>query len=113
MTIQELKEIALYAAKGTVPASYANQDVDVNAAFVDGLKSLAGSINQFMKNRYDIYDIIISVADEIVPKNVIAALGPIAEVQTVAQGQKAIFKQKLGKMRAKKFLTDSRVCDAS
>lgn len=105
MTIQELKEIALYAAKGTVPASYANQDVDVNAAFVDGLKSLAGSINQFMKNRYDIYDIIISVADEIVPKNVIAALGPIAEVQTVAQGQKAIFKQKLGKMRAKKFLT--------
>lgn len=105
MTIQELKEIALYAAKGTVPASYANQDVDVNAAFVDGLRSLAGSINQFMKNRYDIYDIIISVADEIVPKNVIAALGPIAEVQTVAQGQKAIFKQKLGKMRAKKFLT--------
>ena len=105
MTIQELKEIALHAAKGTVPACYANQEVDVNAAFVDGLKELAGSVNQFMKNRYDIYDIIIETVDKIMPKNVIAALSPFAEVQVVPQGQKAIFKQRVGKQRAKKFLT--------
>ena len=105
MTIKELKEIALHAAKGTVPACYENQNVDVNAAFLDGLRELAGSVNQFMKNRYDIYEIIIETADEIVPKNVIAAISPFAEVQQVEQGKKAIFKQKVGKMRAKKFLT--------
>ena len=105
MTIKELKEIALHAAKGTVPACYENKNVDVNAAFVDGLRELAGSVNQFMKNRYDIYEIIIETADEIVPKNVISALSPFAEVQVVEQGKKAIFKQKVGKMRAKKFLT--------
>lgn len=105
MTIKELKEIALHAAKGTVPASYTNQEVDVNAAFVDGLKELAGSVNQFMKNRYDIYDIIIETVDQIMPKNVIAALSPFAEVQTVPQGQKAIFKKSVGKMRARQFLT--------
>lgn len=105
MTIKELKEIALHAAKGTVPASYTNQEVDVNAAFVDGLKELAGSVNQFMKNRYDIYDIIIETVDEIMPKNVIAALSPFAEVQVVPQGQKAIFKKSVGKMRARQFLT--------
>ncbi len=105
MTIKELKEIALHAAKGTVPASYTNQEVDVNAAFVDGLKELAGSVNAFMKNRYDIYDIIIETVDQIMPKNVIAALSPFAEVQTVAQGQKAIFKKSVGKMRARQFLT--------
>lgn len=105
MTIKELKEIALHAAKGTVPACFANQDVDVNAAFVDGLRELAGSVNQFMKNRYDIYDIMVETIDQVMPKNVISALAPFAEVQVVGQGQKAIFKVKTGKARAKKFLT--------
>ena len=105
MTIKELKEIALHAAKGTVPAKFANENIDVNAAFVDGLKELAGSVNQFMKNRYDIYDIIIETVDQIMPKNVITALSPFAEVQAVPQGQKAIFKKSVGKMRARQFLT--------
>jgi len=107
MTHQELYEIALHAAKGTVPAVFAKEgtQVDVNAAFVDGLKELAGSVNQFMKNRYDIYDIVTKVADEVMPKKVIDSLGLFAEVQVVPQNQKAVFKKKLGRSRAKKFLT--------
>ena len=105
MTIKELKDIALHAAKGTKPACFANEDIDVNAAFVDGLKELAGSVNQFMKNRYDIYDIIVETVDQIMPKNVISALSPFAEVQVVPQGQKALFKKRTGKMRARQFLT--------
>ncbi len=105
MTINELKEIALHAAKGTVPACYANQDVDVNAAFADGLRELAPNYNQFMKNRYDIYEIFVETIDKVMPKNTIAALSPFAEVQVIGLGQKAIFKQKVGKNRAKKFLT--------
>ena len=105
MTIKELQEIALHCAKGTVPATYANQNVDMDSAFLDGLKELAGSVNQFMKNRYDIYDIVIKTADEVMPKKVIDAIGMFAEVQSVPQGQQAIFKRRIGKMRAKKFLT--------
>lgn len=104
-TIQELKELALYAAKGTAPANYTADSVDINAALRDSLKEYAGSINQFMKNRYDIYDIIIQTADEVVPNNVIDAVGIFAEIQQVPQGQKALFKRRLGKNRAKKFLT--------
>ncbi len=104
-TIQELKELALYAAKGTVPSTFSNQDVDVNAAFVDALKEYAGSINQFMKNRYDLYDLVIQTADEVTPNKVIDALGIFAEVQQVPQGQRAVFKRRIGKNRAKKFLT--------
>lgn len=104
-TIQEIKELALHAAKGTVPANYTNDSVDVNAALRDCLKDYAGSINQFMKNRYDIYDIIITTADEIVPNKVMDAVGIFADVQVVPQGQKAMFKKKMGKNRAKKFLT--------
>ena len=103
MTLNEFRDIALHAAKGTAPANFTVDNV--NAAFIDGLKELAGSYNQFMKNRYDIYDIIIESIDEILPKNVIDALGAFAEVKVVAQGDKAMFRRKLGRQRAKKFLT--------
>ena len=102
MTHQELYEIALHAAKGTVPAVFAKEgtQVDVNAAFVDGLKELAGSVNQFMKNRYDIYDIVIKVADEVMPKKVIDALGLFAGTGCSSRTKK-LFKKKLGRSRAK------------
>lgn len=110
MNKDDLKVIALHAVKGTVPASFAAQgetaqNYDVNAAFAAGLKELAGTYNQFMKNRYDIYEIVTEAFDAVMPKNVIAALSPFAEVKVVPQGQKAIFKQSVGKLRAKKFLT--------
>jgi len=103
MTLQEFRDIALHAAKGTAPTNFTVDNV--NDAFIDGLKEFAGSYNQFMKNRYDIYDIIIEAIDQILPKNVIDALGAFAEVKQVAQGEKAMFKRKVGRARAKKFLT--------
>ena len=103
MTLQEFRDIALHAAKGTAPTNFTVDNV--NDAFIDGLKEFAGSYNQFMKNRYDIYDIIIEAIDQILPKNVIDALGAFAEVKQVAQGEKAMFRRKVGRSRAKKFLT--------
>ena len=103
MTIQQLKELAVYSAKGQAPTNFSVENVD--EALRDGLRELAGSINQFMKNRYDIYDIIIEAADEIVPNKVIDAVGIFAEVKQVGQGQKALFRTRLGKTRARKFLT--------
>ena len=103
MIIKEFREIALHAVKGTAPANYTTDSV--NQAFIAGLGELAGSVNQFMKNRYDIYDIIVEAIDSEMPKKVIDAISIFAEVQTVLQGQKAIFKKKMGKNRAKKFLT--------
>lgn len=103
MTLQELKQLAVYAAKNEAPSNFSVDNVD--EALVDGLRELAGSVNQFMKNRYDIYDIVIEAVDEVLPKKVIDAVGIFAEVQTVPQGQKALFKQRLGRARARKFLT--------
>ena len=103
MTIKELKELAVYAAKGQAPANFSVENVD--AALRDGLNELVGSVNDFMRNRYDIYDIIIKAADEIVPNKVIDAVSIFAEVQHVPQGTKAMFRTKLGKARARKFLT--------
>ena len=56
MTIKEMKELALCAAKNEAPTNYSMENV--NDALVEALREMAGSVNQFMKNRYDIYEII-------------------------------------------------------
>ena len=56
-TIAEIKELALHAARGTAPANYSVQNV--NDAFRDQLNALANDVYSFMKNRYDIYSIMV------------------------------------------------------
>ena len=96
-------ELAIHAANKTAPAEYSYQNVE--DALRGELRKMAGSVNEFMRNRYDIYDIIIKTADAVIPDKTIALLGQFAEIQSVPQGQKVLFKTRTGKMRAKKFLT--------
>lgn len=100
---QKIYDLALYAAKREAPADFSYQNVE--DALRGELRKMAGSVNEFMRNRYDIYDIIIKTADAVIPEKTIALLGQFAEIQNVPQGQKVIFKTRTGKMRAKKFLT--------
>lgn len=104
MTIAELRELARHAARRTAPTEFTVANVD--AAIADEFKKMTGSINNFMRNRYDIYDIIIENADEIVPVKVMDAMGQFAEVIAIANGDQKVFKRGgLGRNRAKKFLT--------
>ena len=104
MTLNELRELARHAAHGTAPAEFSVSSVD--AAVAEGFKNLTGSINNFMKNRYDIYDIIIENADDVVPAKVMDAMGQFAEVIQLKNGEKKLITRGgLGRNRAKKFLT--------
>lgn len=103
MTINEIKDLALCSVRKEAPENYSLDKV--NLALRDGFRELAGSINQFMKNRYDIYEIITTAANEVTPKRVIDALGAVAEIKSVGQNQKAIFKRRVGRNRAKTFFT--------
>ena len=102
---KEFKELARHAARRTAPANYDLSNVD--AAFRGELAKLCSSVNQFKKNRYDLYDIIIENADDIVPANVQSAIGLFAEVSNIRQGEKKLFKTSrvASKLRARKFLT--------
>lgn len=101
-----LKELARHAAHRTAPAEFSVYSVD--AAFADEIKGLTKSINDFMRNRYDIYDIIIENADEIVPAKVMAAMAQFAETIVLKNGETKMFKRGgLGRNRAKKFLTQA------
>ena len=102
--IKELKELALHAVRGTAPANYTAETVD--EALRGELAAMCTSFNEFQRNKLDIFDIIITAADEVVPNKVIDAMGMFAEIRTVPRGQKALFKRGLvGRNRAKKFLT--------
>lgn len=104
MTLENLRELARHAADRTVPENFSLASVD--QALADGFKALTGSVNAFMKNRYDIYDIVIENADRVVPTKVMEQFGQFAEIRNVRQGETVMFKRgPLGRNRAKKFLT--------
>ena len=106
MTNMTLKELARHAAHRTAPTEFSVASVD--AAFADEIKKLTSSINEFMRNKYDIFSIIIENADEIVPAKVMAAMNQFAEVIVLRNGETKIFKRGgLGKNRAKKVLTQA------
>ena len=104
MANMTLKELARHAAHRTAPTEFSVASVD--AAFADEMKKLTSSINEFMRNKYDIFAIIIENADEIVPAKIMDAMNQFAEVITLKQGETKLFKRGgLGRNRAKKFLT--------
>lgn len=103
MSMETLRSLARHASHRTAPENYTVENVD--AAFAGELAKYCTSINTFMKNRYDLYDIIIENVDDIVPKKVIDALSAVANIQFAEQGKKVVFKKRLGKNRARKFLT--------
>lgn len=102
---KEFRELAYHAAHRTAPSEFSVENVD--KAFAEELRKYCGSVNQFMKNRYDLFEIIIENVDDIVPNRIVEAMSIFAEVKTVGQGQKALFRTGLNasKRRAKKFLT--------
>ena len=57
MELNKLKEIAKYAAHRTAPENFSV--VNVDKAFADGMKEMTRSVNEFMRNKYDIFNIIL------------------------------------------------------
>lgn len=103
-TIKELKDLALHSVRGTAPENFTVDTVD--EALRGEMAAMCSSINEFQRNKYDIFEIIMTAADEAVPNKVIDVMGMFAEIRNIPQGQKALFKRgTLGRNRAKKFLT--------
>lgn len=103
-TINELKEMALHVVKGTAPANFTAETV--SDAYKAEVAKLCSSMNAFQKNKYDLYEIIIETIDEILPQKAISVLGQFAEVKTIGDNEKAMFKKpKMGKARSRSFIT--------
>lgn len=104
--IKAIKELALHAAKKTVPVEFANKTVaDVNEALRGELQALCGTYDLFRRNKLDLFEIMQETMDAVVPKEVESVIAQFAEVKNYAHGQKPTFKIKKGKIRARKFAT--------
>ena len=67
---------------------------------------LAGTHALYRENKNLIFSIIEEVMDDILPKKVVEQYNQFAEVKTFAQGDKPLFRRKLGSNnRAKQFIT--------
>lgn len=106
MNKQQLIDLAIQAAKRTAPANYSVETVD--KALVGELNKLVdGKLQNFMKNRYDIYEIIQEASNAVLERQVLQQVGAFADVQFVARGVRPRFRNPLSRTRAKTFLTSA------
>lgn len=66
---------------------------------------LVGDFNKYRQNCTVFFQLFEEIIDEVLPKKVLNRYADFAEMKIVPQGGKAIFKQKLGRTRAKRFVT--------
>lgn len=88
-----------------VPTNYNGTVADMEEALRDEIRKLAGTYDLYRRNKYDIFELIQESIDDVLPNRVIDIFGMFAEVRRYAEGQKPIFKHRLGRARAKQFVT--------
>ena len=108
MDIQAIKDLAIAALTGQVPASKFEAGTtldDIEVSLREACKELAPDIYAYERNKTYIFEIIQTAIDTVLPKKVVATVGQFAEVQQFALGDIPRFKLKTGRNRAKKFVT--------
>ena len=113
MEFKDLCKLAVMAANPTPSNNYSFEGenyslADINTAVGNGIREIAKNYHEYEQNKHTIFALIEQVVDEVLPKRVEDQYGQFAEIKTVAQGDKAIFKQRItaaSRRRAKQFIT--------
>ena len=81
---------------------------DLNETLRAELREIAGTYALYRENKNTIFELIEQTIDDILPRKVMEQYAQFAEVKTFAQGDKAVFTQRItqnAKRRAKQFIT--------
>ena len=82
---------------------------EINDTLRNELNSIAGNnYHLYEQNKHTIFALIEETIDNVLPQRVLEEYGQFAEIKTIPQGDKAIFKQKItaaSRRRAKQFIT--------
>ena len=113
LDFNNLVQLAKVVAKAdpSAPTAYSwnGQNLNyeaLNETLRNEFNELAGTYADYRENKNLIFKVIEKTLDEVLPKKVIEQYSQFAEVQTFAQGDKPIFRRKLGSnKRAKQFIT--------
>lgn len=88
-----------------VPTEFSVENYDYRAALTDELKKMVGSRSLWNKNKYDLFELMGQVLDEVLPQKVYEAVGVFADVIQVPDGTRCEFRVIKGRQRAKQFVT--------
>lgn len=88
-----------------LPSDFAVTPENVQEAFREELRKLGGDYNSYRRNKLDIFELMQEIFDEVLPMYVKDRYKFLADVRTVNHGQKVTFTQKIGRARAKGFIT--------
>lgn len=88
-----------------VPAEFAKEDYDYEAALREEISTIAGTRSDYNRNKYDIFEIFAQELDEQLPAKVLPLLAPFADFIQVPNGTRLEFTVKRGKNRARQFVT--------
>lgn len=91
---------ANFSFKGTDYSAF-----DLNETLRAELNELAGDFNKYRRNQLDIFELVQEVVDELLPNRIRNTYEMFAETRTFAQGDKPIFTRKMGKARARQFVS--------
>lgn len=112
LEFKDLVALGKVAAKSTIanPVAYnfngENLSYDaVQATFRKELNELAPDYYAFEQNKVKIFQLLGEIYDDVLPKKIDEVYGQFAEFRQFAQGDKPVFKRRLGKRRAKNFVT--------
>lgn len=95
--------ICSYTKRTPDPTKYSVSDV--KNALTEEIHKIANDYDSYRRNKLDLFEIMEQAYTEILPKAVEDFMGTFAEIKTVPLKQKAVFKVKRGRLRAKQFIT--------
>lgn len=104
--IKDIKNLVVCSFYGRTPDPTKYSSEDVKGALREEIHKIAYDYNSYRRNKLDLFEIVQEAYTEILPKQIEAFMGTFAEVQTVPLNQKATFKLKTGRRRAKQFITE-------
>ena len=113
MEYKDLAKLAKMASNSNPSTTYSLEGenytvAEINATLNNELNKIAGNYHAYEENKHIIFALIEDTIDTILPTKVLEEYGQFAEFKQVAQGDKAIFKQKVSaasRRRDKKFIT--------
>ena len=94
-----MKQVAKADPSAPVAYSFNGENLSyeaLNETLRQELNELAGTYSLYRENKNTIFELIEQTLDEILPKKVVQQYEQFAEVKTFNQGDKPIFKRKLG-----------------
>ena len=99
-------------ADATAPVAYSFNGTnysyqDLNETLRKELNEFVGDYRHFREHKYEVYSLIERAIDDVLPRKVQENYQMFAEVQTVPQGDRVIFRRKMtsARTRAKQFVT--------